>query len=120
MYITNCDSHTVIKWIPGEPNGVFVAGISGTSGSNSTLLSCPLDVRVDQYNNIYVADSRNNRIQMFCSDGNSADGITIAGGNGDGSSNIQLGQPRSLDFDSEMNLYVSDSTNNRIVKFTKL
>ncbi|CAF1553486.1 unnamed protein product [Rotaria sp. Silwood1] len=119
MYIANYGGHTIIKWIPGASNGSVVAGTSGQSGNTSSLLNSPLDVRVDQYQNIYVADSRNFRIQRFCVK-NGNQGTTIAGGNGAGNSTIHLAQPRSLHFDSQMNLYVSDTTNHRIIKFVKV
>ncbi|CAF1185119.1 unnamed protein product [Rotaria sp. Silwood1] len=119
MYIANYGGHTIIKWIPGASNGSVAAGTSGESGNTSSLLNSPLDVRVDQYQNIYVADSRNFRIQRFCVK-NGNQGTTIAGGNGAGNSSIHLAQPRSLHFDSQMNLYVSDTTNHRIIKFVKV
>ena len=54
---------------------------------------------------------------MFCPD--AVFGITIAGGNG-GSGPDQLNDPSDVAFDSDLNLYVSDTFNNRIQKFERI
>lgn len=118
MFIVNAGSHTVIRWTPGASSGVFVAGTPGFSGSSSTTLSSPVGLKLDNYLNVYVADSNNNRIQMFCA--NNKTGITIAGTGTSGSGVTQLNQPYGLTFDSDMNLYVADYSNQRVQKFMKL
>lgn len=43
--------------------------------------------------------------------------ITIVGRNETRIANIHLVQPRSFEFDSQINIYVSDTTNHRIIYF---
>ncbi|UJR11880.1 hypothetical protein I4U23_016059 [Adineta vaga] len=118
LYIANANGHSVIRWTPGASSGVFVAGIPGTSGTASTLLNRPAAVRIDSYQNLYVTDCNNHRIQLFCY--NNQTGITIAGTGTAGISRTQLNVPRTFVFDSAMNLYVGDYGNARIQKFMKL
>ncbi|CAF1361079.1 unnamed protein product [Didymodactylos carnosus] len=117
VYISDSAIHTIMKLVLGASNGTIIAGISGISGSNSTLMNSPTSITFDQYGNLYVADSQNHRVQMFCP--NSLSGITIAGGSS-GLSSTQLHSPLGLALDSNLNLYVSDSKNHRIQKFMKL
>ncbi len=118
LYITNFAGHSVIRWTPGDPAGIFVAGTSGVAGYNSTLLNNPLGIKIDSYLNMYVVDYGNNRVQMFCA--NSQTGITIAGTGAQGNSATQLDGPRGIAFDTEMNMYIGDSYNQRVQKFMKL
>jgi sugar lactone lactonase YvrE len=94
-----------------------VAGGNG-QGSAADQLNNPNDVFVDFSGNVYVADAINNRIQMFPAGSNSAtDGVTVAGGNGQGSGATQLDGPVGVYVDGSGNIYVSDIQNNRIQKF---
>ncbi|CAF0727994.1 unnamed protein product [Adineta steineri] len=121
LFITNNDGHSVIRWTPGAPSGVFVAeGDTSTPnvpGSTSTLLYGPVGIKIDSYLNMYVVDRGNNRIQMFCA--NSQIGITIAGGSS-GNGPQQFNQPYGIAFDAKMNMYIGDNQNARVQKFLKL
>ncbi|MCL4396331.1 MAG: hypothetical protein M1482_16280 [Chloroflexi bacterium] len=67
----------------------------------------PQDVFVDQSNNVFVADSNNNRVQKF-----SNDGVLLATiGQGD------LYAPNGVSVDSKGNLYVADTGHNRVAIF---
>ena len=118
LFITNYYAHSVIRWTPGAPSGYFVAGVPGSSGQNPVLLSYPTGIAVDTYLNIYVADTYNHRIQMFCA--NSQTGFTVAGTGMASNTATQLNNPRSVVFDSAMNMYVGDTSNSRVQKFLKL
>ncbi|MCV0399246.1 MAG: tandem-95 repeat protein [Nitrosarchaeum sp.] len=63
-------------------------------------------------NNIYVADTSNNRIQKFDSAGNYLLQFGSLG-SGDG----QFKSPSGIAIDSSNNIYVADTSNNRIQKF---
>lgn len=85
----------------------------GTYGSGDGEFNYFNGVAIDSSRNVYVADSQNNRIQKFSSDGAF---ITKWGtsGFGDGEFNYPIG----IAVDSSGNVYVADSGNNRIQKFT--
>ena len=42
-----------------------MTGSTGSSGNSATFLSNPYDVNFDKYQNIYVADFSNHRIQQY-------------------------------------------------------
>jgi len=115
LYISNAGSHTVMRWRAGASNGTILAGVAGTSGSTPSELNTPTGITLDQWQNIYVNDRGNSRIQLFCN-GNST-GITIAGSSTGGSS---FSTPYDVKLDSRLNLYVVDNTANRVIKFAKL
>ena len=115
LYISNSGAFTIMKWHIGDTNGTVIAGVSGVSGSNATLLNSPYGIILDQWKNLYVADYSNSRIQLFCN--GSSTGITIAG-IGTGGSTL-LG-PVDVKLDSQMNLYVSEYAGHHITKFNKL
>ncbi len=89
----------VMKW--GEP------------GTGNGQFNNPSDIAVDNGGNVYVADTGNNRIQKFSSNGSYLTQWGSAGTN-----NGQFNGPSSVAIDSSGNVYVSDSGNNRTQKFT--
>ncbi|CAF3315675.1 unnamed protein product [Rotaria sp. Silwood2] len=119
LYISNEESHSITQWVIGdyEPRNIY-AGIPGRSGDSAVQLYRPQGITIDKYGNLYVSDSYNNRVQMFCP--NSVFGITVAGMGDAGSGSNQLSYPQDITFDSEMNLYVTDTHNFRIQKFQRI
>jgi sugar lactone lactonase YvrE len=109
-------------------NGVIVtvAGISGTanySGDNgpatSAGLNGPSGVAADAAGNLYIADTSNNRIRKI------SNGVIVtvggdgtAGFSGDNSSatSAKLNNPSGVAVDAAGNLYIADTSNNRIRK----
>jgi hypothetical protein len=104
-----------MRWRVGASNGTIVAGLAGNPGSNSNQLNNPSGITLDRWQNIYVNDRGNYRIQLFCN-GNST-GITIAGNGAGGTS---FSSPYDVKLDSQLNLYVVDNSANRVWKFAKL
>jgi len=117
LVIANYGTNNVVRWVLGESNWTLVAGtMSGLSGSTSTLLYHPVGVTLDSAGNVYVADSGNHRIQFFLV--GQSNGTTIAGITGSsGISSDKLNSPFWVIIDNQMNLYVSDYSNNRVQKF---
>ena len=76
-------------------------------------LSGPNGVATDSAGNVYVADTGNDRIQKFRSNGTF---ITNWGGYGSG--NAQFNNPLYVAVDHTGNVYVVDHGNNRIQKFS--
>lgn len=85
-------------------------------GSNSNQFFSPMGIFIDKFENLYIADSYNNRIQKWAPGATS--GVTVAGGNGAGSAANQLRTPISLSVDSDLNLFIVDQDNHRIQKWT--
>jgi hypothetical protein len=104
-----------MKWQVGASNGNNIAGIVGSTGLTSNQLDYPTGITLDQWQNIYVNDRTNSRIQFFCN--GSSTGITIAGA-GAGGTTFSL--PFDVKLDSHLNLYVPDANANRVMKFAKL
>lgn len=97
-------------------SGQRVAG-SGTAGSASFELSSPRGVALDVSGALYVADTANNRVQKWVTSGNSTSQTTVAGTGVAGSAANQLNKPAAVLVDGSGNLYVADTSNNRVQKF---
>ena len=158
LYCSSECKHQVLKKNLSCANcsNVLAAG-NGTAGVGSTQLNQPQGIFVDDDLTLYVADSKNSRIQKFergqsigktifgnsCLKEPSAIVLDadknlyildrgnhrvvrleanifqcIAGCSGEGSSATQLKSPRGLSFDPYGNLFVADTENRRIQKFT--
>jgi DNA-binding beta-propeller fold protein YncE len=118
-YISSFFCNWIMKWAPNATNATLIAGsASGTAGSDSLTLYTPYNLALDEVNSfIYVADRYNHRVQRFPLDG-SGIGVTVAGGNGQGSAANQLDRPPDI-FVSKIDgsIYVADCYNNRIQKW---
>ncbi|CAF1394786.1 unnamed protein product [Rotaria magnacalcarata] len=119
LFIANCYSHNIIRWVVNASTWTLIAGApNGQSGSTSTFLNFPFNFIFDSSGNLYVADTNNHRIQLFLS--GQFNGTTIAGVTAvSGSDANKLNSPRSLVLDSNLNLYVADTWNNRIQYFQR-
>jgi sugar lactone lactonase YvrE len=65
VYVADAFNNRIQFFIVGQSNGTTIAGVTGISGSNSTLLNTPVSLVVDSQFNVYVADAGNNRVQRF-------------------------------------------------------
>lgn len=93
----------------GSSTGQTIAGQSGVAGTSPNQLSSPTSVTFDQYENMYVMDSGNERIQRWSS--GSLSGTTLV-------ATTALFNPRGLAIDPLGNLAVADCSNHRVVSFT--
>ena len=84
----------------------------GSLGTGNGEFNSPYDVAVDSEGNVYVADTYNDRIQKFTSEG---DFLGTWGSSG--TDNGQFSTPKGVDVDSEGNIYIADTSNHRIQKF---
>ena len=120
IYVADFWNNRIQKFPPGSTsatNGVTVAG-GNAYGNAANQLAGPYGVYVDSAGNLYVSDFYNDRIQKFPPGSSSAtNGVTVAGGNGQGNAANQLYQPDGVYVDGSGNVYVSDEFNNRIQKF---
>ena len=118
LYISNYYSHSIVRWILGASAWTVVVGVPGSSGNTRLQLSYPMGFAFDYMGNLYVADTSNHRIQLFVAgslNGTTIAGVTSTAGNGA----YLLYNPYSVAFDSDLNLYVADISNNRIQKFLR-
>ena len=63
----------------------------------------------------YIGDTYNERVQKWAP--GETKGVTVAGGNGMGSSANQLNSPHGIVLDDNGNLYISDKGNERVQKW---
>ncbi|CAF4026674.1 unnamed protein product, partial [Adineta steineri] len=112
LYCSTFTSNTVVKkWLNDNVlTSTIVAG-TGTAGSTATTLNGPIGTFVDAEVNLYVADSFNERVQMFPV--GELTGITLAGASVPGT--ITLYYPNGITLDGNGYLFIADCYNQRIV-----
>lgn len=130
IYIADSLNHRVRK-VDGNGNIVTLAG-TGTAGflgenvtasTVSVQFNTPRGIALDSKGNLYISDTKNNRIRKIDTNNN----MTTFAGNGTAgffgenisvinSSVVQLYQPSGLAIDSSDNLYVADSLNHCVRK----
>ena len=112
VYVT--DGSRVQKF---AANGKFITKW-GSEGSGNGEFSFPTGITANSNGNIYVVDALNNRIQKFSSDGTF---ITKWGNYGSGDGEFAWVDPyydAGIAIDGRGDVYVVDSGNNRIQKFS--
>jgi RHS repeat-associated protein len=93
------------------PPPIYVASF-GSGGTGDGQFDRPAAIAIAPDGDIWVADSINNRIQHFDSEG------TYVGQFGSsGAGNGQFNRPRGIEFDATGNIWVLDSANHRLQKF---
>ena len=102
------------KWIQ---NGITVAGGNGQGPANNQL-SGPVNMYVDEYETVCVAEYFNHRVIQW--EKNAVDGQAIAGGNGAGNGSNQLNNPRKVVVDKQnQSLIICDTSNRRVVRWPR-
>ena len=127
VYFADSGNNRIRKVTTGSGNITTVVGngIAAYNGDNISAVNAtvnnPIGVAVDSSGDVYIADSRNNRIRKVTV----ATGvITTVAGNGESSfyvdnllaTNAALRNPVSVALDSSKNLYIVDQSNGRIRK----
>ena len=87
-----------------------IAG-TGVPGNSSTQLSGPAGIFISNNYSLYVADSSNDRIQLFMS--GQINATTVAGTGAPGT--ITLARPRGVVLDADGYMFIIDCFNNRVV-----
>lgn len=125
VYVADSEAHRVrkidaITEIISTIAGTGVPGFSGDGGSAVTaMLSSPFGIAIDGEDNLYIADSSNQRIRKV--DLGTGQITTVAGsGNfgfqGDGSPAVSASfkAPQGVAVDESGNLFIADTFNNRV------
>jgi sugar lactone lactonase YvrE len=116
VYVADYGNHRVVRWSPGASAGVVVAGATGQAGSALNRLHGPLDVFVDQIGQMFIADEQNHRVMRWAP--NATSGVLVAGSTGQvGSALNQLHSPVRVFVSNSGLLYVSDISNNRVMRY---
>ena len=128
LYIVDQFNDRIRKVSGGNVNTIVGDGTGGFSGdagaATSAEVSEPTGVALDSSGNLFIADYKNNVIRKVTTSGTIS---TVAGNNGSGAgysgdnaaaTSAQLNLPVSVAVDSAGNLYIADTTNNRVRKVT--
>lgn len=120
LYVGDVVNHRIRKITPEGIVSTLAGGNKGFADRKGSLakFNHPYGVTVDSLNNVYVADSYNNRIRKITPDGN----VTTLGGTGndgfvDGPGTIaEFYVPIGIVADNKGNIYVGDEGNSSIRK----
>jgi hypothetical protein len=123
FYIADTTNNRIRKVTPGgiitTYAGTGAAGSSGDGGlATSAELNSPYGVALDGAGNLYIADTTNNRIRMVTPGGiitrYAGTGAAGSGGDNGPATSAELNSPYGVAVDGAGNLYIADTTNNRI------
>ncbi|CAF1501011.1 unnamed protein product, partial [Adineta steineri] len=115
LYVNDYGNHRVILYPSNGAMPTVIAG-NGIAGSEMNQLNLPNGIDVDNNGTLYIADSSNHRIQQWFPGASSA--TTVAGITGSSGSHLnQLNYPQSVAVDSVGNMYISDGSNYRVLKW---
>ena len=112
LYCSMGPPHQVIKKLLDSPanTSIIVAG-NCTVGAASNMINSPRGIFVDGSLNLYVADSGNNRIQLFRPGQLEGMTVPINGSNGA----FALNSPIDVTLDADGYLFIVDQYNHRIL-----
>ena len=135
IYIADFGNQRIRMIWNDATNGTYTNGYiytiagTGTGGYNGDVIAAtsaqirsPYCVAVDSAGTVYIADAANSRIRMFTLGGNISTiaGTGTGGYNGDdiAATSAQINAPRSVLIDSLGAIYIGDTENQRIRRFT--
>ena len=122
IYVMDTWNFRVQKWSKDFFDPVTFAGIPAKRGNSTdmTMLSNAQDLFVDNYGNLFVSDMNNHRVMRFPWNSTSGtSGVIVAGTGFAGSDPDQLNAPRGVFVTDDGIMYIADSRNHRIQKWTK-
>ncbi|MFI0242665.1 RICIN domain-containing protein [Streptomyces sp. NPDC016845] len=127
LYVTDSSNHRVRRITPdgviSTVAGTGAAGFSGDGGpAASARLNLPLGIALDATGVLYICDYSNHRIRKIATDGtiSTVAGSGVAGFKGDGGPAVsaQLKNVHGVAVGQEGDLYIADSSNNRVRRVT--
>ena len=133
LYVADSTNNRVLYYTAGSATATRVYGQAGsftTSNANSGVLRTadtlhtPTALALDASGNLYVSDNANNRVLYFAAGSTTATRVygqagsfTAGTANNGGIGANALTAPSGLALDASGNLYVSDTTNNRVLYY---
>ena len=103
LFVLGCLANNFsLHWIS---TGITVAGIAGSPGVSANQLQHPTGVTLDASNTLYIADTRNNRIQTY---------LPGASNGTAGSRLFDLRGPVDVVVDSNGSIYIADTLNHQV------
>jgi streptogramin lyase len=127
LYIADTDNSRVreVSAADGTIATVAGAGTTGFGGDGGPATAAPLNLpqglAVDAAGDLYIADSSNNRVREVSPSGviTTVAGNTIGfGGDGSPATTAELDGPQGLALDAAGDLFIADSSNNRVREIT--
>jgi len=126
LYVSDVVEHRVLFYPAGSTTASRVYGqssmVSTTPGTSATTLNGPVGLAVDASDNLYVADSQNNRVLFFPNGGTTATRVygqggsfTSAGFSGITANSLVL--PQGVAVQGGM-LFVADSQFSRVLRYS--
>ena len=107
IWVIDINNSTLVKLQP-DPNGTILA-IYGSQGNLNGQFNYPSGIAIDYAGNIIVADTGNNRIQIFDNNGNH---LSTFGSPGSGNNNFNY--PIGVAINQSGEILVADLGNNRV------
>jgi sugar lactone lactonase YvrE len=124
VYVADSNNNKIRKVSPNGNITTFAGSATNNSGSmdgtgTTASFNAPRGVAVDTAGNVYVADSGNHRIRKITTDRvvTTLAGSTSGFAEGTGTT-AKFNSPYGIAVDSKGNMFVADTSNNRIRKVT--
>ena len=125
LFAVDQANNRVVEYVPSSPTsypkvGTVVAG-GGGEGSGLNQLDDPSGVALDAHGDLFVGDSGNNRVTEYAYNASTgtytSSGTVVAGTGTAGSGLNQLNDPGGVALDAKGDLFVADTSNNRVEEF---
>ncbi|CAF1187740.1 unnamed protein product [Didymodactylos carnosus] len=115
IYVVDQTYNRIMKYSPSVSTTSDIQQVVNAQINQSRGLY----VNENDGNSIYIADTLNHRIQKFVNGNDLTIGTTVAGVTGQPGSNAnQLANPSAVIIDKQGNLYIADTSNSRIQKWS--
>jgi len=120
-----CDGTYTLSIIAGSRKGIF--GIPTPGPATKSLLNCPNCLAIDSYNNLYIADYKNNIVEKLTLKCDGTYTLSIVAGSRQGTAGLPtlgpatkslLNLPAGVAVDKYNNVYIADCGNNVVEKLT--
>ena len=131
LWVADTYNNRVLKFTAPSANNQSPSLVLGqadfatyNSGCSQNSLFSPYGVKADSFGNIWVADSGNNRILKFSNPSVNGQAASLVLGQTDFNLNAStcsqtgLNGPRRICFDSSGNIWVTDTVNYRVLKYS--